>query len=111
MTGPALAVLAYAVVLAIPAAILAWPPVERGGRLQNTTSILVTVVFWVALVLPPILGLAIDRVRAPGHCSPGAECADYILWWFGIPLGWIVGALVVIAAVAVGRGRDPSLPP
>lgn len=110
MTGHRLTVLAYAVALPMPAAILAWPLVERAGRLPNRTSVLVAGVFWAGLVLPPAVGLAIDRVRAPRNYSPGAECADYVLWWFGIPLGWLLGTLVVIAAVAIGRRRNQSVP-
>ncbi len=110
MTGPALVILAYAVVLAIPAAILAWPLVERAGRLQHTTAILVAGMCWVGLVLPPVVGLAIDRARAPGRCDPCEECADYILWWFGIPVGWLLGGLVVLVAVALGRFRGSRLP-
>lgn len=106
MTGPALAVLAYAVVLGAPAAILAWPMIERVGRLPRTTSVVIAVVFWTGLVLPPMAGVVIDAGRAPRHCNPGDECPDYILWWFGIPLGWLLGVLIVIVAVAIGRHRQ-----
>lgn len=105
VTGPALTVLGYTLALAIPAAILVWPLLERAGRIRRMAAITIAVVFWGALSLPPTLGLVLDRFGVRQRCEPGEECADYILWWFAIPVGWLLGAIIVFVAVTLGRRR------
>jgi len=105
MTGPALVVAGYAVAFAIPAAVLAWPLLERAGGLRRAPAVAAAAAFWAVLVLPPAVGLALDEAGDLRDCAPGDDCAESILWWLGVPVGWLLGAVVAAVVFAGGRRR------
>lgn len=107
MAEAMLALTAYAVAIAMPLSAAAWGTFRALGRQPSTPATLNAGVFFVVLVLPPILGLVADQSRAPATCAPSSECYDYILWWMAIPIGVGLALVQAAAVILVSRKRLP----
>lgn len=102
MIGPLLFLVGYAVVVGAAAAI-AWGVLRGAGRLDARAAAWWAVGAWVAAMAFPVAGLIADEARQPVTCGPGEECAEYILWFVAIPLGWLAAVVLVALATVAGR--------
>lgn len=102
MTGPLLFLVGYAVVVGAAAAI-AWGVLRGAGRLDARPAAWWAVGAWVAAMAFPVAGLIADEARQPVTCGPGEECPDYILWFLGIPAGWLAAVVLVALVSLAGR--------
>jgi hypothetical protein len=105
LVGPSLFLIGYGAVVVAPGAIVLWGVFRAAGRYRSEVAGWLGAVFWVAVMLPPVIGLAIDGIRSPVDCDPGVECNDYIVWWLALPVGWVLGAAVAASVIVFGRRR------
>ena len=110
MTGPLLFLVGYGAVVGAVAAI-AWGVLRAAGQLDARTAAWWAIGAWVAAIAFPVAGLIADEARQPVVCGPGEECPGYILWFFGIPVGWAAAALLVAVVVLAGRRGRADAPP
>jgi hypothetical protein len=102
--GPLLFLAGYGAVFLGGAAVVAWAILAR--RVRSRTAALLASMIWLVAFAPPLVGLAIDEMRQPVTCSVGDECPAYVLWYLGIPVGWVLGFLVT--GVTLMLSRDGS---
>lgn len=103
MNETTIALVGYIIAVPLPASVIVWGVVKRAGRLSSATAMVVAAGAFFAMVAPSLAGFAIDAARDSRVCGAGLECYDNILWWIAIPVGWILAAVVVGAAVLWGR--------
>lgn len=103
MNETIIALVGYMIAIPLPASVIAWGVARRAGRLPSATAMVVAAGAFFAMVAPPLAGFAINAARDSRVCGAGVECYDNILWRIAIPVGWILAAVVVGAAVLRGR--------
>lgn len=99
----------YATVVALPIAMVTWGAFQRLAAATQSRALTYAAIVWLSLVGPPAAGLVVDWRRYPVECGVGGECFDYILWLFGMAIGWVLApaavAVALVAEYAVRRGR------
>ncbi|MBN9495047.1 hypothetical protein J0H33_17125 [bacterium] len=93
----------YAAVIAPAFAIIAWGVLRRLGRLEARPATLGAMLTWAVLVAAPLVGLAVDSARSDRACPVAQECYEHFFTVIGVPSGWLLALLILVAMTSFGR--------